>query len=107
VDAFPDANSGKASQQEGVRIQVIFAAEFVLKATVIIRGQRSGEKFRESWKIVADDQTGLEVVALIGQIVQQPAETKQTLSARRVANGRMQLAKPTKEAQHMRIASKL
>jgi hypothetical protein len=78
-----------------------------LKTTVIIRGQRSREKFRESWKIVADDQTGLEVVALIGQIVQQPAETKQTLSARRVANEWTQFAKPAEKPQHMRIATKL
>jgi len=55
---------------------------------VIFRGQRSGEIFRESWKIFRDNETGLEMVALSGQIVQQPAEAEQTLPARRVANGR-------------------
>jgi len=55
---------------------------------VILRGQRSREIFRESWKIFGDNETGLEMVALSGEIVQQPAEAEQALSTRRVANGR-------------------
>ena len=47
VDTFSDADSGKASQQEGIGIQVVFAAQFVLEPMIIFRGQRSGEIFRE------------------------------------------------------------
>ena len=69
VDTFSDADSGDASQQEGIGIQVVFAAQFVLEALIIFRGQRSGEIFRESRKIFGNNETGLEVVALSGQIV--------------------------------------
>jgi hypothetical protein len=55
---------------------------------VIFRRQRSGEIFRESWKVFGNNEAGLEIVALSGQIIQQSAEAEQTLSARRVANGR-------------------
>jgi len=64
VDTFSDADSGKASQQEGIGIEIIFAAQFVLEAMIIFRGQRSGEVFRECRKIFGNNETGLELVAL-------------------------------------------
>jgi hypothetical protein len=36
---------------------------------IIFRGQRSGEIFRESRKVFGNNETGLELVALSGQIV--------------------------------------
>jgi len=69
VDTFSDADSSKASQQEGIGIWIIFAAQFVLEAMIIFRGQRSGEVFRECRKIFGNNEAGLELVALSCQIV--------------------------------------
>jgi hypothetical protein len=69
VDTFSDADSGKPCEPEGIGIQVVFASQFVLEAMIIFRGQRSGEVFRETRKIFGNNETGLEMVALSGQIV--------------------------------------
>jgi hypothetical protein len=69
VDTFSDADSGKASQQEGIGIKIIFTAQFVLEAMIIFRGQRSGEVFREFREIFGNNETRLELVALSGLIV--------------------------------------
>jgi len=58
-------------------------------------------------KVFADNETGLEGMALGGQVVEQSAKTKQALLASMVAHGWTQLAEPAERAQHMGIATEL
>ena len=88
VDAFSNADSGDASQQESVGIEVVCPAQFLLKSPIIFRRQGSGEILRTCGKVFADDKTGLEGMALKGQIIEQPAKTEQALLAGMVAHRR-------------------
>ena len=107
VDAFSDADSGDARQQERIGIQVVGAAQFLLAGVDRLPGTEAWEIFGTSRKIFADDETGLDGMALGGQVVEQAAKTEQTLLASVVANRRTQLAKPAEPAQHMGIAAEL
>jgi hypothetical protein len=107
VDAFSNADSGDASQQESVGIQAVCVAHFFLEQLIVFRRQRPGEILRTNRKIFANDETGLEKMALGGQVVEQAAKTEQTLLAGMIPDGRTQLAKPAEPAQHMGITTEL
>jgi hypothetical protein len=92
VDAFSNADSGDASQQESIGIQVVGAAQFLLKPLIIFRRQRSGEILRTNGKIFANNETGVEKMALDGQIIEQAAKAEQMLLAGVVAQRRILLA---------------
>jgi hypothetical protein len=76
VDAFPNTDSGETSQQEGVGIKGVGPAQFLLKSSIIIRRQGSGEIFRTYGKVLAEDKTGREPMTLEGQVIQQPTKTE-------------------------------
>src|SRR5260370_10256691 len=81
VDAFSNADSGDASQQESIGIQAIGAAQFLLQPFIIFRRQRPGEILWTNGKIFANNETGVEGMALDGQIIKQPAKAQQILLA--------------------------
>jgi hypothetical protein len=107
VDAFSDADSRETSQQEGIGIKGVGAAQFFLKSSIIFRRQRSGKIFRTRRKVLAEDKAGLERMTLKGQVIEQPAKAEQALLSRMVAHRGAQLAKPAEPAQHMGIATEL
>ena len=85
VDAFSNADSGDASQQQSIGIQGISAAQFLLKPFIIFRRQRPWEILRTNGKIFANNETGMEGMALDGQIIKQAAKAEQMLLAGMVA----------------------
>ena len=107
VDALSNADPGEASQQESMRIQVVGAEQFLLKPLIIFRRQRPREILGANRKVFADNETGLEGMALEGQIRKQAPKTEQMLLAGVVAQGRILIAQPTEPAQHMGIATEL
>jgi hypothetical protein len=85
VDAFTNADSSDASEQESIGIQGVCPAQFLLESSVIFRRQDSGKILRARRKICANYETGWDEMALAGQIIQQTAETDQVLFAAVVA----------------------
>src|ERR1051326_2481192 len=107
VDTFSNADSSYASQQEGIGIQSVGTAQFLLESSIVFRRQGSGEIFRSRRKVLAENKAGLERMTLESQVVKQPAKTKQALLAGMVAHRRTQFAKPAEPAQHVGIATEL
>ena len=85
VNAFSNADSGDASQQQSIGIQGISAAQFLLKPFIIFGRQGPWEILRTDGKIFANDETGAEGMALDGQIIEQAAKAEQVLLAGMVA----------------------
>jgi len=69
VDALSNADPGEASQQESIRIQVVGAAQFLLKSLIIFRRQRPREILGTNRKIFTDNETGRKGMTLEGQII--------------------------------------
>jgi hypothetical protein len=70
VDAFSNPDSRDTSQQEGIGIQAVGTAQFLLQSLIIFRRQRPGEILGTDRKIFADDEARLETMALGGQVVE-------------------------------------
>src|SRR6516225_5984485 len=104
VDALSNADPGEASQQESIRIQVVGAAQFLLKSLIIFRRQRPREILGTNRKIFTDNETGRKGMTLEGQIIKQAPKTEQMLLAGGVAQGRILITQPTEPAQHMGTA---
>ena len=64
VDAFSNADSGDASQQESIGIEVVCSAQFLLKPFIVFRRQRPGEILRTNGKILANNETRMNGMAL-------------------------------------------
>jgi hypothetical protein len=88
VDAFSDPDPRDASQQEGIGIQVVCTAQFLLQSLIVFRRQRPGKILRTNREIFADDKAWLEAMPLGSQVVEQAAKTEQALLARMVAHRR-------------------
>lgn len=107
VDAFADADAGEASEQKGVRKQVVGTAQFLLQSLIIFNGKRFWQIVVPRREILAANQVGLDVVAVGRQIVQQTTDEDQILSTGFVAQGWILLAQVTEPAQQMRITAEL
>src|SRR4051794_39422410 len=105
MDALSDANPGETSQQESIGIQAVGASQLFLESAVILRRQSSGQILWPYRKILALDETGLKLVAVSGQIIEQTTKAEQALLASMIADA--EAGKPAKPAKHMRIATKL
>jgi hypothetical protein len=51
VDAFADAHSRSADEQEGIRVEIISPAQLLLHELILLRGKRSG-KIAGLWREV-------------------------------------------------------
>jgi hypothetical protein len=107
VDAFSNPDPGDTSQQQGIGIEVVCAAQFYLQPLIVFWREGPREIFGTNREVFANNETGLERMALGGQVVEQTAKTQEALLARMIADRRTQLAKPPKPAQHVRIATEL
>ena len=67
VDAFTNADSSDASEQESIGIQGVCPAQFLLESSVIFRRQGSGKILRARRKIRANNETGWDEMALGGR----------------------------------------
>ena len=88
MDAFSNPDPREASQQESIRIEIVGATQFLLQPLVVFQRQRPGEVFGTNREVFADDETGLDGMALGGQVVEQTAKAEETLLASVVANRR-------------------
>ena len=107
VYAFPNADAGKAHQQQGIGVQVVCTAQFLLQPSIIFRGQGSGEILGTYREVFAEDETRLDTMALGGQVIESASKAEQTLLPSMVADRRTQLAKPPEPTQHVGIATEL
>jgi hypothetical protein len=107
VDAFSDTDTGDSHQEQRIGVHIVGTTQFRLQASIVFRGQRPGEIFGANREVFADDEAGLDGMALGGQVVEQTTQAEETLLASVVANRRAQFAKPAKPTQHMGIATEL
>jgi hypothetical protein len=107
VDTFSDADACDASQQKSIGVQTVCTVEFLLQSPVVFRRQGSWEILRTCRKIFANNQTGLEEMALEGQIIEKSAKAKQVLLSGVVAQRRILFAEPTEPPQNVGIATEL
>jgi hypothetical protein len=73
-------------------MEVVGTMQFLLEPLIIFRRKGPGEILGANRKIPADNEIGLEGMALEGQILQQAPETEQMLFAGGVAQGWMLVA---------------
>jgi hypothetical protein len=81
VDAFAAADSRGADEQEGIRVEIIDSAQFLLQELILLEGKRSGEIAGCWWEILATNKIGLKEVAVGGELIQQAAETNEVIDA--------------------------
>ena len=77
INAFSDTHSGGAGEQQGIRRQVIHAAEFLLQPLILFWGERSGKILRLRWEILLEDQPRLEGIAIVAEVQEQAPEAEQ------------------------------
>ena len=75
-DAFANADTGEAGEQEGIGKQVVGPAEFLLQPLVIVGIQRPGEIVGLRREVLVPNQIRLDAVTLDSQIIQQTAEAE-------------------------------
>jgi hypothetical protein len=92
VDAFSNADAGDASQQERIGIEVVCAAQFLLKPFIIFRRQRPRKILWTDGEIVSNNKTRVDGMALKSQIIKQAPKTEQILFAGVVAQRRILIA---------------
>jgi hypothetical protein len=92
MDAFADADSGGADEQQRMGGEVIAAAQFLLQELVLGEGERSGKIVGWGGKVLMTNEIGKKGVTVGGQVVQQAPETNQMMDAGLVAEGRLLFA---------------
>jgi hypothetical protein len=88
MDAFADADSGAADEQQRIRGEIIAAAQFLLQELVLVEGERSGKITGLGRKVGMTNEMGKKGVTVGGQVVQQAPETNEMMHAASVAQGR-------------------
>jgi hypothetical protein len=76
VGAFSNADSGDASQQESVGIEVVRSSQFLLKSFIIFRRQRPWKILWTNGKIFSNNKTRVDGMALKSQIIKQAPKTE-------------------------------
>jgi hypothetical protein len=88
MDAFADADSGGADEQQRMGGEIIAAAQFLLQELVLGEGERSGKIAGWGRKVLMTNEVGKKGVTVSSQVVQQAPETNQMMDAGLVAQGR-------------------
>jgi hypothetical protein len=88
MDAFADADSGGADEQQRMGGEVIAAAQFLLQELVLGEGERSGKIAGLGREVLLPNEIGKKGVTVSGQVVQQAPETNEMMHAASVAQGR-------------------
>ena len=70
IEAFADADSGGAGEEQRVGGQIICSAQFPLQELVVFRGQRSGQILGQRRKVLAANQVGREGMSMGRQVLQ-------------------------------------
>jgi len=107
INAFSNADPGGAGEQQGIRRQVIQAAEFLLQPLILFWGKRSGKILRLRWEILWEDQPGLKGMAVVGEVQEQAPEAKQIYLTSMIGQRRSLLAKATEPPEQVGIAAQL
>jgi hypothetical protein len=107
MNAFANADSRGPDEQEGIGVEIIGTAQFLLQEFILLRGERSG-KIAGLWReVFSTNEIGLNGVAIGGEIIQQPAELNEVSDASLVAQGRLPFTEPAEPAEQMGIAAQL
>src|SRR5258708_7108572 len=85
IEAFADADSGGAGQQERIGRQIVSPVQFLLEELIVLRRKRSGQITRMRREVLAANQAVLEGVAVGREVVEQTAETKEAILAGLIA----------------------
>ena len=107
IDAFADADSGGARQQQGKGVQAGAAAQFLLQEPVVFIGKRSGQIARKRGDIRIANEAVRKRVAAAGEVVEQTAETDEAIDARLIGEGRILFAHAAEPGEQVRVAPQL
>jgi hypothetical protein len=107
IAAFAEADSRSADEQEGIGVEIIGSAEFLLQELILLRGERSGQIAGFGREVFSTNEIGLNRVAIGGQIAQQPADLEEALDAGFVFQRWLLFTEPAEPAEQMRIAAQL
>jgi hypothetical protein len=66
VDAFSDTDTGDSHQEQRIGVHIVGTTQFRLQASIVFRRQRPGEIFGTNREVFADDEAGMDGVALGG-----------------------------------------
>jgi hypothetical protein len=80
-EAFAQAHTGEAGEQEGVGKEVVGPAEFLLQLLILVGVQRPGEIVWLRREVLPMNQTRLEGVTVGSQIIPQTAPAKEVKDA--------------------------
>jgi hypothetical protein len=64
VDAFADADSRSADEQEGIRVEIISPAQLLLHELILWRGKRSGKMAGHWREVFSTNEIGLNGVTV-------------------------------------------
>ena len=66
VDAFSDTDTSDSHQEQRIGVQIVGTTQFRLQASIVFRRQRPGEIFGANREVFADDEAGMDGMALGG-----------------------------------------
>ena len=74
VDTFSETYSRVADKQQRIGVQVVGTPEFLLQHLIVLRGKRSGQIMLPRGKILGEDQSSLQRMAVVGQVIEEAAQ---------------------------------
>jgi hypothetical protein len=107
TDAFADADTCGAHEQQRVGIQVVSATEFLLQELIVLRRKRSGQIPGRRREVLRADKVWRNGVAVGSQIVEHPAKTEQIAAAGLVRQRRLMFAEMAEPGKQVGIAAEL
>ena len=107
IEAFADADSSGAGEQERIGSQIVGSSQFLLQELILLQREGTGQIVRLGREILTTNEVGGKGVAVGGQILQQSPEKNEVFNATYVAQGRLFFAQPTEPTEEMRIAAEL
>ena len=108
VDAFSETDSGETDKQQRVGVQIVGSPEFLLQQLIVLRGEWSGKVMLPRGKILGENQSGWQGMAVVGQVVEQAAELDEVSPASGIGQrGIILCAKTAEPTEQMGIATQL
>lgn len=107
INAFAYAHTSGTGEQQGIRRQVIDAVEFLLQPVIFFCGQGPGKILRLRWEILRENQPGLEGIARVGKVEEQPPEAEQVYLTSMIRQRRGLFAEAPEPAEQVGIAAQL
>jgi len=108
MDAFSETDPSETDQQQRIGVQAVSSPEFLLQQLIVLRGEWSGKVMLPRGKILGENQSGWQGMAVVGQVVEQAAELDEVSPASGIGQrGIILCAKTAEPTEQMGIATQL